>query len=391
MRKTAIVLILISALILPTQASAATAKAGAKCTKLKSTQVVGTKKFTCIKSGKKLVWDKGVAIPKVVVKKAQTIEFPPIENVFLANKALKLSNAATTAGLPVTYSAAGACSYDLATNSIILNSIGSCSVTTSQAGDANYLPAESITITFEIKKVTQEITPVAVSDQDLLKASAYSIAYPTFGSSSPVVMASKTQEICSIDGTNILYLKVGQCQISFNKAGDTEYESAKEVEISFKIFLSAQPGEKGNPVIIGTEATRNGVAITLDGINEGVSAAVCEADSANKGCVDKNGVGIFQPAAGSDYDHYVEVLLSIVNNSSKVWIADNLTLQLSETRKFPKNTVYTIDSLDGLELEPGDGISGSYFVLLPPDVDHRDVTVIYGTGIEAETFYFKVK
>jgi len=391
MRKVALSLILISSLLVPAGATAATAKAGAKCTKLKSTQIVGAKKFTCIKSGKKLVWDKGVAIPKVVVKKAQSIEFPPIENVFLANKALQLSKAVTTAGLSVTYSASGACSYDSATNSIILNSIGSCSVTTSQAGDANYLPAEPITRDFEIKKVAQEITPVVVSDQDLLKASAYSIAYPAFGSASPVVMASKSQDICSVEGTNILYLKVGQCQVTFNKAGDSEHESAKEVEISFKIFLSAQPGEKGNPVLIGTEATRNGVAVTLDGIAEGVSAAVCEADSANTGCVDKNGVGVFQPAAGSGYDHYVEVLLSVVNNSSKVWIADNLTLQLSETRKFPKNTVYTIDSLDGLELEPGDGISGSYFVLLPPDVDHRDVIVIYGDGTEAGTFYFKLK
>ena len=36
--------------------------AGASCSKLNSTQVYQGKKFTCIKSGKKLVWNKGVAI-----------------------------------------------------------------------------------------------------------------------------------------------------------------------------------------------------------------------------------------------------------------------------------------------------------------------------------------
>ena len=154
--------------------------------------------------------------------------------------------------------------------------------------------------------------------------------------------------------------------------------------------MSAKPGDKANPALIGSEVTKSDVTVSLGGINEGVSAAVCSADIANKGCVDKNGIGVFQPAAGSDYDHYVEVLLSIVNNGSKVWIADNLTLQLSETRKFPKNTVYTIDSLDGLELEPGDGISGSYFVLLP-NVDNRDLLVIYGDGTEVGTFYFRLK
>jgi M6 family metalloprotease-like protein len=36
-------------------------KAGAKCTKVGSKSVVATKTYTCIKSGKKLVWSKGVA------------------------------------------------------------------------------------------------------------------------------------------------------------------------------------------------------------------------------------------------------------------------------------------------------------------------------------------
>ena len=38
-------------------------KAGATCTKAGSTSIVSSKKFTCVKSGKKLVWDKGVLIP----------------------------------------------------------------------------------------------------------------------------------------------------------------------------------------------------------------------------------------------------------------------------------------------------------------------------------------
>ena len=38
------------------------AKAGTKCTKSGDTSIVSGKKFTCIKSGKKLVWDKGVAL-----------------------------------------------------------------------------------------------------------------------------------------------------------------------------------------------------------------------------------------------------------------------------------------------------------------------------------------
>ena len=36
--------------------------AGATCSKLKATQIFQGKRFTCIKSGKKLVWNKGVTI-----------------------------------------------------------------------------------------------------------------------------------------------------------------------------------------------------------------------------------------------------------------------------------------------------------------------------------------
>ena len=42
--------------------ASAAAKAGAKCTKAGSTEVVKGKIYTCVKTGKKLVWNKGVAI-----------------------------------------------------------------------------------------------------------------------------------------------------------------------------------------------------------------------------------------------------------------------------------------------------------------------------------------
>jgi hypothetical protein len=50
------------------QASAVTAKPGNSCAKLKATSIVKGKKFTCIKSGKKLVWDKGVLVKTLVTK-----------------------------------------------------------------------------------------------------------------------------------------------------------------------------------------------------------------------------------------------------------------------------------------------------------------------------------
>jgi hypothetical protein len=53
-------IVLLLTFVAPVQA--ATPKAGAKCTKAGTTATASGKKFTCIKSGTKLVWNKGVAI-----------------------------------------------------------------------------------------------------------------------------------------------------------------------------------------------------------------------------------------------------------------------------------------------------------------------------------------
>ena len=67
MRKRLIALLVITPLLLSSQISVsnAAAKAGAKCAKLGSKSVVGSKTFTCIKSGKNLVWDKGLPVKAV--------------------------------------------------------------------------------------------------------------------------------------------------------------------------------------------------------------------------------------------------------------------------------------------------------------------------------------
>ena len=68
MRKLIALLLAISLIgIAPAQASV---KPGAKCKKAGVTATASGKKFTCIKSGGKLVWNKGVAIKKVASIKA---------------------------------------------------------------------------------------------------------------------------------------------------------------------------------------------------------------------------------------------------------------------------------------------------------------------------------
>ena len=63
MKKPLLALVMAFALLVPTSALASP-KAGASCSKAGSASTYAGKKYTCIKSGKKLVWNKGVAIAK---------------------------------------------------------------------------------------------------------------------------------------------------------------------------------------------------------------------------------------------------------------------------------------------------------------------------------------
>jgi hypothetical protein len=398
MRKAAIsvsVLTLIATLLVPMQANAATAKAGAKCTKLKATQIVGAKKFTCIKSGTKLVWDKGVAVPKAatpkppaaVVKKTQEIDFPALADVALLDKKFGLTKAITTGGLEVTISASGACSYDVASNSVALNSVGKCSITASQSGDANYLPAPSVTRTFEIVKIPRSFDIQEFDTQDLAEVGGLKIPFTSEADEPDVVMASSTTDICKVDGDEVTFEAVGDCKLTFSAAGNAYYEAAPTVNRTIKIISSAGDGTEESPADFGTEVINAGISVTVDAINEEVSEAICEADFSNEACIEEDGTGVLDAELNI---RYVEVVLTIKNANSTTWVADQLALQI-EDEIFDFTSVYSVDSLEGLELEPGDVITGSFFVLLPNELDSADALIIYGNTQEEVTFFFKAK
>ena len=86
MRKT--LLILVVALLSFTLAAPAHAvvKAGSKCTKLNATSTVSGRKYTCIKSGGKLVWNKGV-----LVKKSETLKAGVCPQVSAVDKSAGIS------------------------------------------------------------------------------------------------------------------------------------------------------------------------------------------------------------------------------------------------------------------------------------------------------------
>lgn len=74
--------------------NAAPAKAGAKCTKVGATSTVAGKKFTCIKSGTKLVWNKGFVIKSAAKPLEPAVPAKPVTPVVPTAPAIKVSDLA---------------------------------------------------------------------------------------------------------------------------------------------------------------------------------------------------------------------------------------------------------------------------------------------------------
>jgi hypothetical protein len=105
--------------------------AGTKCTKLNSTKTISNIKYTCIKSGKKLVWNKGIALkqvaiptPKPTPSQSPTSQINPNSSEIKAgdscNSSLSGTVKATSSGLLV-------CRHDSKTESFLWSILDSAS------------------------------------------------------------------------------------------------------------------------------------------------------------------------------------------------------------------------------------------------------------------------
>jgi subtilisin family serine protease len=91
---------------------------------------------------------------------SQTIRFAKLRNRITGDPDFKVS-ATASSGLPVSFAASGTCTMRRAT--VHITGIGVCAVVASQAGNANYNPARSVTRTFSITKTVRARASAAQS------------------------------------------------------------------------------------------------------------------------------------------------------------------------------------------------------------------------------------
>jgi uncharacterized delta-60 repeat protein len=168
-----------------------------------------------------------------IAKAAQTISFDDLANKTFGDADFTISaNAAS--GLAVSFAANGQCI--VAGNSVHLTGAGSCTVTASQSGDANYNPASDVQRSFQIAKAAQTISFDALADSTF--GAADFLISASASSGLPVSFAGAGQ--CSISGATVHLNGAGVCSITASQAGDANRDAAPDVVRSFQIGKAAQ-------------------------------------------------------------------------------------------------------------------------------------------------------
>jgi hypothetical protein len=125
----------------------------------------------------------------------------------------------------------GSCS--ISGDSVTGTTAGTCSVTATKAAEGGYLESTSNAITITIEKADQTILMSQMTDRDF-SATPITVA-PTSGSGAPVVLESRTPNVCSTESFTISMRDSGVCSITASVAASRNHNAAPSIIRSFEI------------------------------------------------------------------------------------------------------------------------------------------------------------
>ena len=156
---------------------------------------------------------------------AQTISFASLSAKTITDAAFNLS-ATASSGLTVSFTSNSSSVCTLSGNTVTLVAIGTCSITASQAGNADYSAATSVTQTFSVNGITPTLSGLALSASSVAYgATAPTITDPTSASAGAITYSSSNTAVASISGSTITIVGVGSTTINATQAANGNYAS----------------------------------------------------------------------------------------------------------------------------------------------------------------------
>jgi hypothetical protein len=160
---------------------------------------------------------------------------------------------------------------------------GNCTIAANQQGNSNYSDATQVTQTFAIGLASQTITfgtapAVVVGGSGTVSATGGA-------SGNPVTFTTQTAAVCTVNGSTVTGVTVGNCTIAANQQGNSNYSDATQVSQTFAIGLTSQTITFGTApaVVVGGSGTvsatggPSGNAVTFTTL----TPAVCNVSGTN--------------------------------------------------------------------------------------------------------------
>jgi hypothetical protein len=197
-----------------------------------------------------------------VARAPQTISFTPPTGATIGQSVTLTATASSW--LPVTYTSStpDVCTVSGAT--LTLTAAGTCTVTASQPGDAQYAPTDSMTGSFPVGKIPQTISfslPGSATAGRPVRLTARA-------SSGLAVLYTSSTDVCTVSGSTLTLAKAGTCTVTASQPGDDKYLPARPETQSFPVqkipqaisFTPPAGATAGRPVILTARAS-SGLAV----------------------------------------------------------------------------------------------------------------------------------
>ncbi len=177
--------------------------------------------------------------------------------------------ATATSGLPVSISVSGTCAYT--SGSITVTGAGTCTVTYEQAGDADWLAAPTVTQDILVTQAPQAITIVTPADLVFGDPALELVASADSGLDVDISVSGP----CSLTGTSLLATGAGICSVTYDQAGNADWQAAPIVTHDITIAsapqtislpdLADRPYDLGSFSILPTATSGLPVTVTASG------------------------------------------------------------------------------------------------------------------------------
>jgi len=206
-------------------------------------------------------------------KANQTISFGAAPSVIVGGTGTV--SATATSGLAVSFTAITATCNFSGVSTVGGVTVGTCTITADQAGNANYNAAPQVTQNITIGQGSQTITFGATPS--VIVGGTGTVSATGGASGNAVTFTSTTLGICTISGSTVTGVTVGTCTIAANQAGNANYNAATQATQNITIGAASQSisfGAAPSVVVGGTGSVSatatSGLAVSFTSTTTGV-------------------------------------------------------------------------------------------------------------------------